>query len=392
MIIVIFINGLYVYLVVSGQYSFYFLLAIAVLLSLFKIAWNFILVRGSHFMETISDTTCLFNNLLAPLLAEMFVSSDCFLYIVTSSPPLLFSYNVYLCQLESGIQVCSLQILSAQGYGTNVDVTIKPPFHYSYQCSFSLISSYAYVFIVRYIISGLLEAVVQIILIRYSVVETLNLLPNIWQTIIYLQSNMEQIDQSKDRLQRWIHHVKSGRFRRRLVVYFTTDLSMLICFGALFPPLAIIIALSLLKDVASIRLALGRYCDIMDCMQEGSLRELMMDAKESMDEEALQAGTRIWNGVWYGVMMGTWIWGFVLFDTMASTEGVWKGFGLMIGMIICPYIWAYASKVFINTNGKEAFLKFSANKRSRSNADLEIIETNNPIAGRIEMTTKSVIR
>jgi hypothetical protein len=112
---------------------------------------------------------CLFNNLLAPLLAEMFVSSDCFLYIVSSqAPSLQFSYDVYSCQLEladttSG-EVCSVPILYAQGYGTPVEVSINPPFHYSYQCSFSLISSYTYVFIVRYILTGFGETIARFLL------------------------------------------------------------------------------------------------------------------------------------------------------------------------------------------------------------------------------------
>jgi hypothetical protein len=113
---------------------------------------------------------------------------------------------------------------------------------------------------------------------------------------------------------------------------------MLICFGALFPPLAVIIALSALKDVMSIRLALGRYCEIMEAVQDESLKEQMVKVRKSMDEEMLKAGAGIWNGVWYGMVMSTWIWGFVLFDTMASVEGVEKGFVVLIGIVCCPFI------------------------------------------------------
>jgi hypothetical protein len=52
------------------------------------------------------------------------------------------------------------------------------------------------------------------------------------------------------------------------MVFFVTDLTMLICFGALFPPLAVIIAFSVLKELVSIRLALGRYCEIMVAVQD----------------------------------------------------------------------------------------------------------------------------
>jgi hypothetical protein len=46
----------------------------------------------------------------------------------------------------------------------------------------------------------------------------------------------------------------------------------------------------------------------------------MVKVRESMDEEILKAGAGIWNGVWYGIVISTWIWGFVLFDTMSSVD------------------------------------------------------------------------
>jgi hypothetical protein len=342
-IIVTSINGLYVYFVVSEDYAFSLLLMVAFFLSIFKIIWNYVLLRGSQSVEAISDHMivwlCLFNNLLAPLLAEMFVSSDCFLYIVTQSPALQFHYDVYSCQMENLTEgnaiVCRLPTLFKQGYGTPEEVSIIPPFHYSYQCSFSLIASYTYVFIFRYVITWVIEPLVQILIYhviqRYSCGRDLRrLLPPQWQAVSKL-SCLSSTDW-------WKYQVEHGTFRRRLVVIFATDISMLICFGALFPPLAVIIALSVLKDVMSIRLALGRYCEIIEAVQDESLKEQMVKVRETMDKEMLKAGAGIWNGVWHGMVMGTWIWGFVLFDTMASVEGVGKGMCMLIGMVASPFI------------------------------------------------------
>jgi hypothetical protein len=66
---------------------------------------------------------------------------------------------------------------------------------------------------------------------------------------------------------------------------------------------------SILKDVMSIRLA----WEIMGAVQDGSLKEQMVKVRESMDEEMLKAGAGIWDGVWHGMVISTWIWGFVLF-------------------------------------------------------------------------------
>jgi hypothetical protein len=163
--VVIGVNGLYVSALVVSDYTA--IILITLLLSIFKIVWNYALVRGSHFIEALNDGAvlgaCLFNNLLAPLIAELFASSDCFLYIVTQSPPVTFNYNVYLCPTTKtfeDIQPCNFPALIAAGDGTPVALSIIPPFHYSYQCSFSLISSYVYVFIFRYVISGIIEPIV----------------------------------------------------------------------------------------------------------------------------------------------------------------------------------------------------------------------------------------
>jgi hypothetical protein len=356
------VNGFYVYMVVSGDYSFQLLIFIGICLSMFKIAWNYVLLTASQFVDGISDNMIiwlsLFNNLLAPLLAEMFVSSDCFLYIVSQAPSLIFNYDLYVCRLEDGTffyvqEVCAPSILLEEGFGIVESVSIIPPFHYSYQCSFSLIASYVYVFIFRFTLTGLLEPLVQYlfyqIAIKYDVEKRVYvgqmLLPVLWQSILSLEGGMTHNEVMARKLKVFQDRVENGLLRRRFVVFFATDISMLICFGALFPPLALVIALSVLKDVVTIRLALRRYCEIMEDVQDESLKEQMMVLKECLDKDMGKAASVICRGVWHGVVMGTWIWAFVLFDTMASIEGVGKGFCVFVGMIACPFVLHYALQV-----------------------------------------------
>jgi hypothetical protein len=135
---------------------------------------------------------------------------------------------------------------------------------------------------------------------------------------------------------------------------------MLICFGALFPPLALVIALSLFKDIMNIRLLLGRYYMIMkvtigDTEREenekpvGIQQERMLKPQNSMNEEIMKAGVEIWNGVWYGVIMASWIWAFVLFDTLSSSVGLIEGIWVLIFMscvvLLLSGIFAIATKL-----------------------------------------------
>jgi hypothetical protein len=105
----------------------------------------------------------------------------------------------------------------------------------------------------------------------------------------------------------------------------------------------LLIALSILKDSMGMKLALGRYGQIMEAMQDGNLKKQMIKMKLSIDEEMMKAREGIWNGVWYGIIMGTWIWGFVLFDTMASVEGWKTGLWVVIPVVICPFAIDYVS-------------------------------------------------
>jgi hypothetical protein len=362
-IVVTAVNGFYVSALVLSDYTGSEIVIITVFLSVFKIVWNYALVRGSHFIESLSDAAvvgaCLFNNLLAPLLAEMFASSDCFLYIVSQAPAVIFNYDVYLCPTTKGfgeIEPCNFPDLIAEGQGTPVELSIIPPFHYSYQCSFSLISSYVYVFIFRYVITGLLEPLVRWCIyditvclstsqhsaLANQVSRLLNviclILSPFWQTLLYLDITIDQPEKFQQHLLFLQDYVQNGIFRRRWIVLLVTDIAILICFGALFPPLAVVIAVSVIKDVMNVRLSLGKYCSIMERVQDESLKKQMMELKACLDREILQAGEVIWNGIWYGLVRSTWVWAFVLFDTFASSAGVKKGIWILVSMVGYPFV------------------------------------------------------
>jgi hypothetical protein len=144
----------------------------------------------------------------------------------------------------------------------------------------------------------------------------------------------------------------------------------LICFGALFPPLALVITLSIVKDVMSIRLCLGRYHSIIEAIKdtanteshsednkenEISLKERMLKLRNSMNEEIGKAGVEIWNGVWYGVILASGIWAFVLFDTLASKVGVYQGLWVLLVMAMCPFafnrLFLIIQRRLLRTNG-----------------------------------------
>jgi hypothetical protein len=378
-LIVTSVNGVYVAAVASSKYAFDQVLLIAFVLSLFKLIWgNFLLKAGRYFIEGIQDGTiiniALFNNLLAPLLAEMLVSTDCFLYIVSQAPALQFTYSEFVCtnnKLSTGtLAPCDFQsLIDTNDFSSIAEFSITPPFHYSYECSFSLISSYSFVFIFRYILSGLFQPIFTALLLniaRYVTNATYSLtnqdscspsrwldfqcrksimllLPPLWRMLLRIELSLNSglsncSIEFRSHLNTFKNYITSGEFRRRFESMLVTDLSLLVCFGIVFPPIAIVVAISIFKDIINLKLVLGRYYFLSDQVQDPELKEIMSTIGAAINDEMTIAAKEIWKGLQYGLILSTWIWAFILFDTLAASIGLIPGLCILLIMIFSPFI------------------------------------------------------
>eukprot|EP00981_Chlorochromonas_danica_P016192 scaffold16024_cov258-Ochromonas_danica.AAC.2 len=102
----------------------------------------------------------LFNTIVAPCLATLLISSDCFYYVFASPPSVSVSYTYPACVSVSGT-TCSLatEVLYVSDF--------QPPFSYSYQCSSALLQEYGYVFVYKYLLLGVVHPVVVLLLAFY---------------------------------------------------------------------------------------------------------------------------------------------------------------------------------------------------------------------------------
>eukprot|EP00981_Chlorochromonas_danica_P015237 scaffold11074_cov114-Ochromonas_danica.AAC.1 len=81
----------------------------------------------------------LFNTIVAPCLATMVASSDCFYYVFASPDTITASYSFVKCT--------SFADLGCTGTSPATLFTdFSPPFSYTYQCSSAMLVDYAYVF------------------------------------------------------------------------------------------------------------------------------------------------------------------------------------------------------------------------------------------------------
>eukprot|EP01033_Poteriospumella_lacustris_P014767 gene14767-10561_t len=219
-VVVLSVNAAYVFSV--GSFSFFTVFVVTLLVSAFKLVWNNVVVISlvgqytQHLLRvpvtlappaasasaSPSGTSAatsrpsfaassgnflfllglpLFNNIFAPYLAEAFVSSNCFLYAVTAPDPVSSTItNSWGCQVDDDFTTNGSRVIKTNcgpnvvvpprsdvlGFSNVSSLTYNPPFLYSYQCSSSLITAFAFVFAYRYIFTGIVQPLLYLLVKR----------------------------------------------------------------------------------------------------------------------------------------------------------------------------------------------------------------------------------
>lgn len=250
-VVVLAVNAAYVFSV--GAYSFGTVFAITLIVSAFKLVWNNVVVinlvgqytqnmlrvsvaaatlanpnhedrhrhqvpaSNSQQYHIFSPSTGnflflillpLFNNIFAPYIAEAFVSSNCFLYAISSPDAVASSIkNPWGCEVDddfspNGTQGfntnCGPSVImppqsNALGFTNVTSLSYNPPFLYSYQCSSSLITAFAFVFAYRYIFTGIVQPLL-FLGIKYSQEKRFRLLQSLHRRIFVRSTSKKQLD------------------------------------------------------------------------------------------------------------------------------------------------------------------------------------------------------
>eukprot|EP00981_Chlorochromonas_danica_P000805 scaffold192_cov320-Ochromonas_danica.AAC.16 len=163
-LVVLLVNGFYVYTSLQLQRSSAMMLSVA--LSLFKVFWSLLaqtcLVRFLQPLQRLSSegglhqdnvgfmsSLMLFNTIVAPGLAAMIASSDCFYDVFASPRDIVASYTFQRCVSFDKNSCFVFDEATAT-------ITFTPPFTYTFQCVSAILVDYAYVFAYKYILIGVL--------------------------------------------------------------------------------------------------------------------------------------------------------------------------------------------------------------------------------------------
>jgi hypothetical protein len=249
---------------------------------------------NSILTTTILGTT-LFNNVIAPCIAVACISSTCFYYAFQQADDVNTMYSVEMCSptttsLTDGGKVAISQSCLQQS--ATFYSTYPPPFYYSYQCSSTLLANFSAIFIYRFLFVGVVlpawkiscKSMQELLVEKYGENHVLTRLINDYTIPIMLRpitpkllltdSLVEKLRSIERNSKSQLHHERSvGESLMPMslthfpvfsckenVVSIVTDIAIVLTFGVVFPPLAVVGCLAILAFTYFVQLSIGRLC------------------------------------------------------------------------------------------------------------------------------------
>jgi len=344
----------------------------------------------------------LFNNVLVPNLADIVYSSNCFLYAIARPPGISVYWTEYTCNIAYHESIYTTGMTNTselvECIVDNIKTTLYyPTFHYSYQCSASLLSLFASVFIYRYILSGILYPLWLGFLVwssHYWAFWTRQkngwlywgmkwTVPTLWRILLTVAKKLErrsqqqtfqpqgietermtvgmeekakEIEHDKEELMEELLEelqcfVKDSTFLvNQLCLEVITSVAMMMSFGMLFPPLLLVIVVSLITHIALHRMLMGMWIDLIDIITSNASKcidpplhsvhfaEAFFDSFLTFDNQWQEFETTCQNGLIAIFFLTSWIWSFTLFDTLGDAVGATQAYWIALVMCLYPIV------------------------------------------------------
>jgi Leucine-rich repeat (LRR) protein len=268
------------------------------------------------------ESLMLINNIVIPFFAVVFILPDCFYNALFAAPDVESTYTYVTCR-----QYFPEHTVDSRGHLCIPETQqnkYSPPFIYSFQCSSKIVINYVAVYVLMFTMVGL-------------VIPCLNLLVK-WQLDRSAPTGLTRkclemmICEYFKPLKEVQGAVKITLFSKlRFTVQVNSYLTILLSFGALFPPLAVIAGLSIFS-----------VC----CFEELSIGRLLIKSKEAgynWYEEQIEnecAGVEESGSftVWSTLFVSCCLYAYIIFDTMGNTEGWASALPMTLIMICFPLI------------------------------------------------------
>ncbi len=333
-----------------------------------------------------------FNNVIAPLIAALFISPDCFYYLLVTPPSITTNYNVVVCDKEVGSYIYEGICLDYNILTPSV--SFIPPFLYSYQCSSTLLPIFASFNLYRYFFTGVLIPISRIVLKlfqewyykRYgstSIFYLISLMMLSPSRILYdddvdasktttnpedgkviSQLTEKELKRKEEREKINLTFFNKRQFINRdyIVLPIISEFTVFITFGAIFPPLAIVVCYTICITTLFIQTIIGRV--VVISRTQSAVKKYL----SKMNEECRNFRRLFLQSIPLISILASFFWGFFLFDILGDSDSssvsstVW----IFIMMGFAPII-SYVAEVLLD----KVFDKVCSNSTERDVTDEE---------------------
>jgi hypothetical protein len=332
-----------------------------ILLSLFKLMWNtictpYLIALTAHFVSpaekhvgesltTLQILIGLFNNIAIPCLVVAVLSPSCFYGVFDAAPAVTSNYFIAGCVVGAEFTHCSYNNPAP------LTSTFSPPFRYDYQCSSSFITYYAPAFVYLGLAASIgppiLSALGLMFLRRaepegWWVKHLSRAIPTLWcPESVVAQSAPEK--SSRDAAERPPSSYALGMLceargvavfdANNFVISLITYLGILLTFGVVFPPLAVVMCATMLSVAWQTKLSLGRFLHFAREQGAPQLAEALdRDCKGAVSLVLLRAS------IFLIMCFACCFYALFLFDTLGDAVGLHKAYWVLIVMPLFPIV------------------------------------------------------
>jgi hypothetical protein len=395
-VVVVGANVLYVYIAIYQSSA---LLVLAqVLMSFFKLLWNSVcmdailralvgrfapqLLVGQGYAKayrmrlvSLQVFTALVNSVVVPCLVVAAVSPNCFYNVFQPAPTVTSAFRFKSCSVFARFGECILY--TSQRSATSYNA----PFTYSYQCSSSLITYYAPAYVNLCIITAFVVPAAQLVgqqLLRrlpssccggYAHALLRQIVPSILRPLPAHAAAQE------------VAHTLTYVQASRVLVSLTTSLSVLLTFGAVFPPLGFALTFTAAATVLLTKLTIGRFlCGAEERGQLGAYLAILEQQCEGAGSAGFLRGT-----AWMLVTLSCLFYTLFLFDTLGDAMGFQDALWVLIVVPLLPAL-LYAAVAFAERRHRsratakgEAEPKEAKEGGAKEDIELSVVGTVSPV-------------
>eukprot|EP01031_Cornospumella_fuschlensis_P027785 gene27785-33559_t len=266
----------------------------------------------------------LLNNILVPAIAIACVSSSCF-------------YNVFVA-LDSvtddySLVECALYLVNFRGtycvqYGIfQQNVSYDPPYIYSYNCASMITLNFSSVFIYMFIAAGFLLPAAKLAVHTYY-----HALPHNHKTKEFLARHLPEVYRYPRSVTRYNEHLQLF-FKEKSVVRLVNYLAIVLAFGSIYPPIALMGALTIVVVTYTDEYILGYM--LQQAEQCGFTWYRYRLKQQCMDTHV------VWISIARRIIIYVYfVLGYLVFDTYGYDAG-WRG-----GMLLVTGFFAFPAICF----------------------------------------------